>query len=259
MIRHTFSFLDGIGLKLERHFWRMGIISWQEFLNRNFVNGISPYKKEMADIALSTTLSALEGRDAQYFSRLLPQREQWRLFDVFGSNALCIDIETNGLPEDKGGFVTVVGLYDGYDYRSLVKGINLTEKNLKKELSSYGMIITFYGSSFDIPFLSRKFNSLIFEMPHFDLGFASKRAGLKGGLKRLEEELGIIRDESVQGMDGYDAVKLWHLYRRRSREDALERLLKYNMEDTKNLLKIAEIIYKRLKDSTGISKFISQS
>ncbi|HCC68585.1 MAG TPA: exonuclease [Nitrospiraceae bacterium] len=259
MIRHTFSFLDGIGLRLERHFWRMGIISWQEFLNRNFVNGISSDKKEMADVALSTTLSALDGRDAQYFSRLLPQREQWRLFDVFGSNALSIDIETNGLPEDKGGFVTVVGLYNGYDYRALVKGIDLTEGNLKKELSGYSMIITFYGISFDIPFLSRKFNSLRFEIPHFDLGFASKRVGLKGGLKRLEGELGIIRDESVKGMDGYDAVKLWNLYRRRNREDTLEHLLKYNMEDTKNLFKIAEIIYKRLKASTGINEFISHS
>ncbi len=79
---------------------------------------------------------------------------------------------------------------------------------------------------------------------------------MKGGLKRLEQALNIIRDESVQGLDGYDAVKLWEHARRGSCE-AMETLLRYNKEDTVNLMRIASIFYDRLRQSTGIEEYLS--
>ncbi len=65
--------------------------------------------------------------------------------------------------------------------------------------------------------------------------------------------LGIERDESVKGMNGYDAVKLWEQAKRGSSE-ARELLLTYNMEDTKNLLEIAGVLYGRMRTLSGIEE-----
>ena len=93
-------------------------------------------------------------------------------------------------------------------------------------------------------------------MPHFDLCFAAKRLGIKGGLKKIEQDVGIERDESVLGLDGYDAVKLWELARRGS-HGAIDTLVKYNREDTVNLFRIATLFYDMLKQSTGIEEYLA--
>jgi uncharacterized protein YprB with RNaseH-like and TPR domain len=60
------------------------------------------------------------------------------------------------------------------------------------------------------------------------------RLGLAGGLKRIEERLGIGDRTGVEGIHGLDAVRLWQEYRRGSRS-ALDRLVRYNRADTVNL------------------------
>jgi uncharacterized protein YprB with RNaseH-like and TPR domain len=62
------------------------------------------------------------------------------------------------------------------------------------------------------------------------------------------------RSEETRGLDGYDAVILWERARR-GREDALELLVKYNREDTVNLMDIARDVYRRLRASTGIEDY----
>ncbi|MDP3049345.1 MAG: ribonuclease H-like domain-containing protein, partial [Thermodesulfovibrionales bacterium] len=105
----------------------------------------------------------------------------------------------------KGGYVTVVGMYDGCDYKCFVRGNGLSPENLNKELSGYKYLITFYGAAFDIPFLFRSMPGLRFDIPHFDICFGSRKLGFQGGLKKLESSMGVERDEAVKGMDGYDA------------------------------------------------------
>ena len=95
-----------------------------------------------------------------------------------------------------------------------------------------------------------------FDIPHFDLCFAARRLGFNGGLKKLEMLFGIDRDDAVKGMDGYDAVKLWEETKRGSLE-AKELLLMYNREDTINLLSLADMLYQKLRASTGIEEYIA--
>ncbi len=97
---------------------------------------------------------------------------------------------------------------------------------------------------------------LRFDIPHFDICFGSKRAGFKGGLKKLEAELGIQRDENVRKFDGYYAIKLWEQALKGS-SDARELLIAYNREDTVNLYRLADIIYQRLRELTGIEEYLS--
>lgn len=256
MIRNTFCILEGIGEKVEKRIWQEGILTWEDFTNASELFRFSKERKRLFDESLFRHKSELEAGNAGYFSKKLKRREHWRLYESFKKDAVCLDIETNGLQPNSGGYVTVVGLYDGYEYKSLVRGENLSAENIRKELEQYKCLITFYGSVFDIPFLLRSFSGIEFNIPHFDLCFGVKRLGFKGGLKKLEHDLGIERDESVVGLDGYDAVKLWDSARKGSTA-ALERLIKYNREDTVNLMQIATILYERLKHSTGIEEYLS--
>jgi uncharacterized protein YprB with RNaseH-like and TPR domain len=256
MIRNTFCILEGIGEKLEKRLWKEGVLTWKDFTDADELLGFSNERKRLCDESLFLNASELDAGNAGYFSKKVKRREHWRLYDVFKKDAVCLDIETNGLQPNSGGYVTVVGFYNGYDYKSFVRGENLTAENIRKELQQYKCLITFYGAAFDIPFLLRSFSGLEFNMPHFDLCFCVKRLGFKGGLKKLEYDLGIARDETVVGLDGYAAVKLWESAKKGSAE-ALEKLITYNREDTVNLLQIANILYERLKHSTGIEEYLS--
>lgn len=254
VIRNTFIILEGIGNKLEKRLWREGILTWDQFIETKNLSFLSPIRKGFFDEILFSANSELNERNSVYFAHALKKVEHWRLYDVFKGDSVCLDIETNGLPPGKGGYVTVVGIYDGQTYRYFIRGENLTTDTLNEELSKYKYLITFYGSVFDIPFLKTCFQQLMLDIPHFDLCFGARRTGLKGGLKSLEQYFEIKRENKVKGMDGYDAVLLWK-EAEKGNSKALDLLILYNREDTVNLFKIAENIYIRLKKLTGIEDY----
>lgn len=256
MIRHTFSTLDGIGSSLERRLWSHGITSWDDFIGTGNIPFISPRRIDTMRESIRYLKEELQCLNPEPFAAFIKQREHWRLFEVFGAEPLCLDIETNGLPAGRGGVVTMVGLYDGTKYRPLIRGENLTPENLQQELSCGKILITFFGSSFDLPFLKRSFPELKIDIPHFDLCFGARRSGLRGGLKRLEGVFGLTRDEDIIGLDGYDAVLLWRQWLG-GRESALDLLIRYNRDDTMNLLPLARDVYNLLKRSTGIEQYIN--
>ncbi|MBI4689430.1 MAG: ribonuclease H-like domain-containing protein [Nitrospirae bacterium] len=256
MIKNTFSILNGIGEKLEKRLWRSGILTWDDFLNSSDIGFISPPKKIIFDDDLSFASQELDKANAAYFAASIKRRDHWRLFDIFKQESVCLDIETNGLMPDRGGYVTVIGLYNGYDYKSFVRGNGLTSENLNKELSGYKYLITFYGAAFDVPFLMRSMPNMKFDIPHFDLCFGARRLGLHGGLKRLESDIGIKRHEDVRGLNGYDAIKLWD-HAKKGDSEALDLLVMYNREDTVNLFDMADVIYRRLRIQTGIEEYLN--
>lgn len=255
MIENTFSLLPGIGEKLERRLWQKGVLTWDDFLASRWLDGISDERKQLYDQKLGLCKDALDARDSVYLAHAIKRREHWRLFELFRGEAVCLDIETNGLQPSQGGYPTVVGLSDGHDAVTLVRGENLTSETLNRYLEGYKLLITFYGTGFDVPFLLMTMPGVHFDIPHFDLCFAAKRLDLHGGLKSLEAQFGFARDASVQGLSGYDAVRLWQ----RARYGDLmarELLLAYNREDVAYLLPMADILYDKLKSSTGIMEHL---
>jgi uncharacterized protein YprB with RNaseH-like and TPR domain len=141
---------------------------------------------------------------------------------------------------------TVVGIYrPGRGLRQLVAGRDLSGDAIDAALEGVKLLVTFFGASFDLPFLQKEFSYLRFEYPHYDLCFAAKRVGIKGGLKKVEKQFEIAREDDVDGLDGYAAVLLWQAHCRGDAA-ALDTLLKYNAADTENLLPLAAIIYERL-------------
>ncbi|MFN7162642.1 MAG: ribonuclease H-like domain-containing protein, partial [Fimbriimonadales bacterium] len=99
------------------------------------------------------------------------------------------------------------------------------------------------------PVLYKNFPRLALDQLHLDLCPTLRRVGLRGGLKRIEQQLGLIRDPDLEGLSGREAVLLWQAYRL-GHDSALETLLRYNREDIVNLKPLARLAYKRLKEKT---------
>lgn len=148
-----------------------------------------------------------------------------------------LDIETTGFIGG-GNYPTVVGVavdFPGDWFVAQLVGDDITPEAILRILEGVTTIYTFNGASFDLPFLAyRPGVDLRQRFDHRDLMHLCRRAGLRGGLKRIERALGISRDDLPE-MDGYDAVILWRKYRREQDTAALELLLEYNRADVENL------------------------
>jgi len=84
----------------------------------------------------------------------------------------------------------------------------------------------------------------------FDVCFAARRLGLRGGLKNIELELGFPREYNIQGLNGWDAVHLWRAWQAGD-EDAGAKLCQYNEADVKNLEILANHIYEEFLQRYG--------
>jgi hypothetical protein len=255
MIKNSFCLLKGLGEKTEKRLWETGILTWDDFLECNTVPFFGRDRKALYDEELRTFYKGLEDKNEGVFLRDVRKDEHWRLFEEFKNDAVCLDIETNGLMHGSGGYVTMVGLYDGSKYKCLLRGDNLTGENLLKSLSGYKYLITFYGSVFDIPFLKKDFPGIDFDMLHYDICLASRRVGIRGGLKKIEKAFGISRVDEVEGLTGFDAVRLWNNHLN-GRGGSLDTLIKYNREDTVNLMALGEYVFDELRRSTGIESYL---
>ena len=180
---------------------------------------------------------------------MLPQSETWRLYDFFREDAVFLDIETTGLGKNEDD-ITVFGLYDGINTKTMIKGINLDYQLLKKELQKYKLIVTFNGASFDLPFIEKRYPNLLPKIPNFDVKSVTKRLGLNGGLKNIEKELGIKRNPIIDNFYGGDALTLWKMYRATGDDYYLNLLVEYNEFDVVNLKIVAEHCVKKMKETS---------
>ena len=245
MIRQCFGIFQGIGEKREQAIWDAGVCDWQGFLTAGPLPGVSEHLRQSVARQIRHWLMAREQMDVSFLAQRLPPSEHWMLFDELRDAALYLDIETTGLSA-RYDDLTVVGLYDGTRYVALVNGRDLCVDALADALSGCKMLITYFGSQFDVPFLRCKYPELNWDILHYDLCFAGRRVGLTGGLKAVERTLGLARDESIAEVDGYEAVRLWRAHQRGNRA-ALAQLVDYNEADTRNLAVIAPIVWDRLR------------
>ena len=96
------------------------------------------------------------------------------------------------------------------------------------------------------PVLRCSFPDVDLELPHFDLRFGCRKAGMTGGLKQVEKSIGIQRSEDIAEVDGFEAVRLWKRWINSGDRSARDRLVNYNIADTVNLRELADIAYRRL-------------
>ncbi len=236
MLTATFCHIPGVGHATERNLWKQGITSWQSLLrNPAVITRVSP--REVSRCLLAS-VRALED-DPLFFSRLLKNKDGWRLFPHFRESSAYLDIETTGLGDD--AEITTIALYDGDTVATYVNGRNLDD--FVSDIERFKVIITYNGITFDIPFIERFFRIKL-EQTAIDLRYILARLGFRGGLKGCEKQLGINRG-ALDGVDGSFAVRLWREYERCNNQAALETLLAYNVEDTVNLERLMVEAYNR--------------
>ncbi len=232
MLTSTFIHAPGIGYSTERKIWDAGALTWDHFLSAYSELNLSAGKKALLRPLVEESVVRLKAKDYAYFAEALPKKDHWRALSEFGDAIGYLDIETTGCNADWGDSITVIGLYDGFEMKQFVQGINMDR--FPAEITRYQTLVTFFGSGFDIPFIQRTYPNLKIDQLHVDLCYLLRRIGLTGGLKSIEVQLGIRRIPETEGLDGFDAVRLWNEYRRGSQE-ALDLLLLYNKEDVMNM------------------------
>jgi len=243
MIRNSFIFLEKIGPTAENNIWKQNITTWDKFTNTERIKGVSPTRKSYYDRQIKQASNYLKDYNSEAFTKILPKSENWRLFNHFCDDAIYLDIETTGYYGD----ITVCGLYDGNDTKMLIKGQNLTKSSIKEAFHGKKLLVTFNGQSFDIPVINRYFKGVIPNIPHLDLRFPLAKLGYTGGLKNIEKNLKIKRNNDVDGFSGSDAVELWFDYIENNNKRSLKLLLQYNEEDIVNLKPLAQFVAENFK------------
>ncbi|MCE5240423.1 ribonuclease H-like domain-containing protein [bacterium] len=246
MLEKTFVHIPGVGYTTERRLWERGIRSWGDALGHVGTPGaFSAARWGLVQDHCRQSIGSLQGGDHRYFAQMLAARDHWRACEHFRSKVGYLDIETDG------GFyadaITVIGIYDGMRVKSFVRGENL--EDFAEELERYALLVTFNGATFDVPFLKRAFPRAPWDQLHVDLRYMLAKLGYRGGLKQIEREVGLARDEDIAGLAGDDAIVLWQQYRRGSSE-ALDLLLRYNAADVENLERLLDLAYPRLQAHT---------
>jgi predicted nuclease with RNAse H fold/dephospho-CoA kinase len=158
------------------------------------------------------------------------------------SRVLFLDVETTGLSRHYDELTLVGWLSDGV-YRVYVAGDD--PQPLLSALRTASALVTFNGTLFDVPFLAKSFPGLSVPKTHADLRFLGRRAGLTGGQKSIEKELGIEVRGGVEDLDGAHAVLLWHRYLRGDTH-SLRRLIDYNRSDVVAMRYILDVVLERL-------------
>jgi len=243
MLRNTFLHVPGVGPNTERKIWADNIFTWSNFAKSNGFE-IPPKTAQKIGDYLALSENALSKREVQFFSGTLPKREWWRLYPEFKNSTAFLDIETTGLSFYYDN-ITLIGLFNGKEFKVYIRGQNLPD--FKDEVEKYSLLVTYNGTLFDLPFLSSEFGEVNFPPIHIDLRFLLKRLGYTGGLKSIEKQFGISREDEVDNIDGFGATILWHRYMRGDC-GALELLLKYNFYDVTNLEVLMELGYSMMKE-----------
>jgi len=239
-IENSFIPIRGVGETTERRLWEAGITHWEAFDG----SVVGPKTAERIESFVDVATDHLRRGDARFFDESFPSGERWRLYENFRDDALFFDIETTGLDAARND-VTTVSCYRDGDVETLVRGDDLTAGALRERFADAPLLVSFNGARFDVPFLEESFDCSI-DAPHFDLMYPCRRLDLTGGLKRIETEVGIDRDRP--DLSGEDAVRLWREYERGD-DAALDTLVSYNREDTRNLERLADHVTERLHDA----------
>lgn len=247
VIRRTFQLVRGVGPSREKMLWAEGVAGWDDFPPAGGPVALSEKLDVTAREALAEARRALESRDVAALAQVFPAREHWRLYREFERDAVCFDIETEGMT----GAPTVVSLFHPEGFEVFVQGRNLDD--LPEAMARWPVWLTFNGANFDAPVLAHYFGRR-FPKPalHLDLCHIGRRMGWRGGLKKIEDALGFGRPRHLRGVDGLDAVFLWRYWLAQKDVAALRLLVEYNLYDTIQLRTLGAHAYNRGIEKLGL-------
>lgn len=229
--------IEGISEALEKHNWELGIVS-QEDLRQNANLQYSIFDKNPVDLSIN----ALKNNDIEYYINNLDKKDYYRVAFSYPKKVMFLDIETTGLSKVY-SYITMIGWYKNGVYKCWLHG-NSFDK-LIKDLLDVEIVITFNGTLFDLPFIGVKQEELHYVLKskaHIDLRFLAKRYNYTGGQKKIEDELGFVRPNDMEGIDGKEAVSLWYRFLKGDK-GALDKLVFYNYNDIAGMIYLFNYIF----------------
>ncbi len=242
MLNETYIHLPSIGTVGEQKIWQHTPTTWTHLVDRPDVLRAGPAT------CLNSNIKDLSRRRYGRIASGLARRHHWRALcyrrkeEILSTRWLALDIETTGLRPGLNE-TTVVGICghatDFEPVPILADRDGVWWDQLNEYLSRSDIIISYNGTCFDIPFLLEESGGYLqFPSLHLDLRFFLASLGYKGGLKKVQQQMGYFRDSGLRDLDGYMAVILWqeHLKKRRG---ALDTLIRYCLEDVVVLLPMA--------------------
>ena len=154
MLESTFQLVPGLGPVRERRMWRAGVTCWGDLEEALPAPVLSRGKAAPLRAAVADAAAALDRGDVSRLAAALPAAERWRLFAAFGAAAAYLDIETS---DDVWGQqnISAIGFLDRDGPRLLLAGRDL--HRFPELARDWEMLVTFNGSSFDVPVLRRAF------------------------------------------------------------------------------------------------------
>ncbi len=227
---NSFTFAKGIGLKTETTLRELGISCWSDIIKNQCPELFPKRKWQTLWKSVNSAIGALKILDVSQLASIIPKVHHWKMIPNFIDQIVYLDIETTGLSPQY-SHITTIAVYDGTRIHDFIRGENLDE--FPQFISRFPAITTFYGKSFDIPFIKKEMG-IEFNQIHFDVCFLLRKLKIKGGLKKIEKKFKIARGE-LEDLDGYTAVLLWNKFMKTKKKEYLETLLAYNNEDVINL------------------------
>jgi uncharacterized protein len=231
LITASFRHIRGIGAMRERQLWARGIDRWTDLPPGAIVG--AAFDARLREGVAESELR-FEAGDLAWFAERLPETEHWRLLPDVLEDAGFVDVET---ADD----IAVIGVLDRDGPRSFVRDVDA----FPARASRWKAIVTFNGGACDLPHLRRRFPAWQPPRIHVDLCHVLRRAGEKGGLKEIEQRLGLHRPPHLGVLGLRDAAQFWNA-QREGNPAALRRLVEYNLHDAFHLRPLAEIAYNRL-------------
>ena len=158
--------------------------------------------------AVEQSECAASSHDIPRLVEQFKQQDRWRILGTYFDRATFFDIETSGLERDS-KITLIVCLHRGR-LHSFLKGESLDD--FLDLLDDVDLLVSFNGTSFDVPRVEDGFHIPACPCPHVDLRWLCYHASLSGGLKSIENCIGIRRPDDLLSIDGEQAGWLWNMW-----------------------------------------------
>ncbi|TWU22725.1 ribonuclease H-like domain-containing protein [Bythopirellula polymerisocia] len=225
MINEALKHCPGIGPVRLAKLHSEGISTWQDVMQ--YPQRIPAGCRFGMIEEIRRCFTALEHEDIQYFIDHLASADKWRILANYLDDATFFDIETLGL-SSADPITVIVTWYQG-KFSTFVEHENLDDfLNL---LDQVKLLVSFNGSTFDVPRVLDAFHIPSLPCPHLDLRWMAYHRGLAGGMKQIANSLGIVRPADIADVTGEQAILLWQAWIAKQDHAAREHLIRYCAAD----------------------------
>ena len=202
MISMALQHCYGIGPVRMQKLNEQGIGTWFDVVRQQDRLLIDHHMRNSLLAESKRCIDALENRNIAYFVESFDTSDHWRIMAEYFDEISYLDIETSGLGWDD--YTTMICVYHKGELHYFCEDSNMDD--FLDLLEDMKLVVTFNGSSFDIPRILSTFHIPELDCAHIDLRWIAYHKGFRGGLKRISRQLGIRRPADIEYVSGDEAV-----------------------------------------------------